>query len=59
MNKLYLFTTILLFFTVFLSCNEEIIVEKNERKSTLKSWKEAPLFNADSAYQFIERQISY
>ena len=59
MNKLHLFTTILLIFTFFLSCNEEIVVKTNEKKSNLKSWKEAPSFNADSAYQYIERQISY
>ena len=59
MNKLFLFITILLLFTFFSSCNEEITVETQEKKSTVKKWKEAPIFMEDSAYKYIEKQISF
>ena len=59
MNKLYLFSTIILLFTLISSCNEEVIVENKEKNSKVRSWKEAPLFNVDSAYEYIEKQVSY
>lgn len=59
MKSLYIYSTFILAFLV--SCNDSPKKKQNAEKATVtaKYQKVGPIFNADSAYYFIEKQVSF